>query len=65
MQTPRIITDLRLGEEFSDLITQNREASAAIQDGAYQEAQETMALPRIPALGNRQMMAVEDSSRMG
>ena len=46
-----------LGEQQGPLvITQNGEAKAVLQDiGSYEEAQETLALLKILALGNRQI----------
>jgi prevent-host-death family protein len=45
------------------VITQNGEATAVIQDiASYEETQETMALLKILALGNRQIEAGEVAS---
>ena len=48
-----------LGEQSEPLvITQNGEAKAILQDiGSYEETQETLALLKILALGNRQIAA--------
>jgi prevent-host-death family protein len=48
-----------LGEQQEPLIiTQNGEAKAVLQDiASYEEAQETLALLKILALGNRQVAA--------
>ena len=50
----------QLGEEHEPLvITQNGEAKAVIQDvQRYQQTQETLALLKILALGNRQIPCV-------